>query len=83
MSYFGRHAEAHADIMGVEVSEYSRSNEGSKILHGHETLEGAAKGTKPATETLMPGRLRAGISKPLTSTDTLRRNYGSTGSGGE
>jgi len=82
MSYYGRKSDAKADIESVEVSEYSRSNSGSPILHGSSKPGGAADMAKPSGETLMPGRLRAGIATPKTRTDTLTRSYGSTGSQG-
>jgi hypothetical protein len=81
MSFFGSHAEAKAVIAEIELSENTRSNTGSAILHGHSTPGGAANSAKPHAENLMPGRLRAGIKTPKTRTDTLTRHYGSTGSG--
>lgn len=86
MSFYGSHAEAKACIAEVEVSENTHSSSGSKILAGHNhphAGEGNAYHDKPSGETLMPGRLRAGIKTPLTRTDTLTRKYASTGSGGE
>jgi hypothetical protein len=73
MSFLGSHAEAKSVIAGIELSENTRSNTGSAILAGYNHPGGAAQSAKPSGETLMPGRLRAGIKKPRTSTDTLRR----------
>lgn len=81
MSFLGSHAEAKAIISNIEESENTHSSVGSPILSGSSGPGGAAAGTKPASETLMPGRLRAGIKKPITRTDTLTRKYASTGSG--
>ena len=76
MSYFGNlHGETYANIAAVELSENTRSNTGSAILKGYDTPGGAAMGHPPASETLMPGRLRAGIKKPRTRTDSLTRKY--------
>jgi len=75
MSYFGSHSDAKACIAGVELSENTRSNTGSAILAGYNTPGGAANVAKPSGETLMPGRLRAGIKKPKTRTDSLTRKY--------
>jgi hypothetical protein len=75
MSYFGSHAEAKAVIATVELSENTHSNTGSPILLGRSTPGGAADAAKPHSETLMPGRLRAGIKKPRTRTDSLTRKY--------
>jgi hypothetical protein len=79
MSYLGSCADAVATIHAIEESENTHSSQGSKILAGHDTPGGAAMGHKPSTETLMPGRLRAGIKKPMTRTDTLQRKYAATG----
>lgn len=78
MSYYGSIAEAKSTIASIELSENTHSSSGSKILAGHSGPGGAAGGTKPAGENLQPGRLRAGINKPLTRTDTLTRKYAST-----
>lgn len=83
MSFYGSHSEAKSIIAEIEVSENTRSAKGSAILHGHSMPGGAAHAAKPHSETLMPGRLRAGINKPRTRTDTLVRHYGSTGSGAQ
>jgi hypothetical protein len=80
MSFCLSRSEAQKIIAEIELSEYSRSNAGSMILKGYSTPGGAADGAKPAKETLMPGRLRAGINKPRTRTDSLTRKYASTGS---
>lgn len=80
MSFYGSHAEAKAIIAEVEVSENTHSCQGSKILAGYDHPGGATSGVKPASETLMPGRLRAGINKPRTRTDKLTRKYASTAS---
>lgn len=81
MSFYGSHGEAKSIIAGIELSENTRSNSGSKIYAGHSEPGGAAMGHKPASETLMPGRLRAGINKPRTRVDSLTRKYASTASG--
>lgn len=74
MSYFGNKlADVHAELANLEESENTRSARGSAILAGHDHPGGATTGTKPAVETLQPGRLRAGIKKPRTRTDTLTR----------
>jgi hypothetical protein len=78
MSYLGSHTDAKACISEIELSENTRSSAGSAILHGYDHPGGAAQSAKPAGETLMPGRLRAGIKKPRTRTDTLTRLYGAT-----
>lgn len=76
MSYFGNLLSAvKSEIASVEESENTHSARGSAILAGHDHPGGATNGIKPASETLDPGRLRAGIKKPRTSTDTLRRKY--------
>lgn len=80
MSFMGSKSEARAIIAEIECSENSHSNSGSKILHGYDHPGGATSGVKPASETLMPGRLRAGINKPRTRTDKLTRKYASTAS---
>ena len=86
MSYFGSVADAEAEIAKIEMSENTRSSSGSKIYAGHNhphAGESNAHNDKPSGETLMPGRLRAGIKTPKTRTDTLTRKYASTGTGGE
>lgn len=76
MSYFGNlYEQARANIAHVEVSENTRSATGSAILAGYDGPGGAAAGTKPAGETQMVGRLRAGIKTPRTRTDKLTRKY--------
>lgn len=80
MSFLGSKSEARAIIAEIELSENTHSNSGSAILKGYSTPGGAANSAKPSGETLMPGRLRAGIKKPRTRTDSLTRSYGSTGS---
>lgn len=83
MSYLGSCADAVSTIHTIEESENTHSSMGSKILSGSSTPGGAANSAKPAKETLMVGRLRAGIKTPITRTDSLTRKYASTGSGGE
>ena len=83
MSYLGSVADVHSAIDAIEESENTRSNVGSAILHGYSSEQGGPKGEVPAKETLMVGRLRKGIKKPRTRTDTLTRHYGSTGSGAQ
>jgi hypothetical protein len=83
MSYYGTHGEAKALISEIELSENTHSSSGSPILHGRSTPGGAADVAKPHAETLMVGRLRAGIKTPKTRTDSLTRHYGSTGSGAQ
>jgi hypothetical protein len=78
MSFLGSYADAKAVIAEVELSENTRSNTGSPILHGRSTPGGAADTAKPAHEVLQPGRLRAGIKTPRNRTDTLTRLYGAT-----
>lgn len=80
MSFLGSHQDAKNIIAGIELSENTRSSAGSMILKGHDNPGGAASGTTPAKETLMPGRLRKGIKTPKTRTDSLTRKYASTGS---
>lgn len=75
MSYFGSCADVKATISAIELSENTHSNTGSPILAGRSTPGGAADAAKPHSETLMPGRLRAGIKKPKTRTDSLTRKY--------
>lgn len=75
MSFFGTHSEAVAHIQMVEESENTHSSMGSKILKGYSHPGGATNGHVPATETLMPGRLRKGIKTPRTRTDSLTRKY--------
>ena len=79
MSFCLSKEAAHACIESVELSENTRSSSGSKIYAGYSHPGGATEGTKPAKEVLQPGRLRAGINKPLTRTDTLQRKYAATG----
>ena len=78
MSFYGSHAEAVSIIHQIEESENTHSSSGSKILAGYDHPGGATSGTKPASETLMPGRLRAGIRTPKTRTDKLTRRYASS-----
>jgi hypothetical protein len=80
MSYFGSKSQAYSDIASVELSENSRSNSGSAILAGHSGPGGAAAKTKAAGEVQVVGRLRAGINKPRTRTDSLTRKYAASGS---
>lgn len=80
MSYFGTKADVKACIAEIELSENTHSNSGSKILAGYSGPGGAAEGTTPAGETLMPGRLRKGIKTPRTRTDSLTRKYAASGS---
>lgn len=75
MSYLGSKADVKACIAEIELSENTHSNTGSAILNGYSTPGGAAMKAKPSGETLMPGRLRAGIKKPRTRTDSLTRKY--------
>lgn len=75
MSYFGSRADVKATISEIELSENTHSNTGSAIRDGYSGPGGAASQAKPAGETLMPGRLRAGIKKPKTRTDSLTRKY--------
>jgi hypothetical protein len=75
MSYYGSKSDARACIAEIELSENTHSNTGSAILAGYSTPGGAANSAKPHAETLMPGRLRAGIKKPRTRTDSLTRKY--------
>lgn len=76
MSYMGSCADVKATISAIELSENTHSSSGSNILHGSSTPGGAANSAKPAGETMSQKR-----TKLKTSTDTLRRKYGSTGSG--
>lgn len=75
MSYPQDCAHVKATIAAIEESENTHSSSGSKILAGHDTPGGAANVAKPHAETLMPGRLRAGIKTPRTRTDKLTRKY--------
>jgi hypothetical protein len=75
MSFYGSHSEAKSIIASIELSENTHSSTGSPILMGRSTPGGAADAAKPHAETLMPGRLRAGIKKPKTRTDSLTRKY--------
>lgn len=74
MSYLGSKSDAVAAIASVELSENTRTSSGtSPVLHGASGPGGAASKAKPAGETQIVGRLRAGINKPLTATDSLKR----------
>lgn len=73
MSFYGSRSEVVSIIGQVEESENTHSSTGSKILNGHGGPGGAAEKAKPSGETLKPGRLRAGINTPKTSTDSLTR----------
>ncbi len=75
MSFLGSKSDARAIISEIELSENSHSNTGSAILNGYSTPGGAAMSAKPSNEVLQPGRLRAGIKKPRTRTDSLTRKY--------
>jgi hypothetical protein len=75
MSFALGMSEAKACIASVEVSEGTRSASGtSPILNGASGPGGAASKAKPAGETQQVGRLRAGINKPRTRTDSLTRS---------
>jgi hypothetical protein len=75
MSYNGSMSDAKAAIASVELSENSRTSSGtSPILKGASGPGGAAASAKPAGETQIVGRLRAGIKTPKTKTDSLRRS---------
>jgi len=78
MSFSQTKEYARSIISEIELSENSHSNTGSAILHGYNTPGGAAMSAKPANETQMVGRLRAGIKTPRTRTETLTRLYGAT-----
>lgn len=74
MSFLGSKSDAVAAIASVEVSENTRTSSGtSPVLHGASGPGGAAAKAKPAGEVQIVGRLRAGINKPLTKTDSLTR----------
>ena len=75
MSYLGSCADVKSTISAIEEGENTHSSSGSKILAGSDTPGGAANSAKPHKETLMPGRLRAGIKTPRTRTDKLTRKY--------
>lgn len=80
MSFLGSKSEARAIISEIELSRTHGSDSTSPILHGSSSPGGAAHGTKPAGETQHVGRLRAGINKPRTRTDSLTRKYAASGS---
>lgn len=80
MSFLGSKSEARAIISEIELSPTTGASGTSPILHGASSPGGATSGTKPAGETQMVGRLRAGINKPRTATDSLRRKYAASGS---
>lgn len=80
MSFHGSKSDAQAAIASVELSENTRTSSGtSPILNGASGPGGAAAGTKPGGQTQVVGRLRAGINKPLTRTDSLTRKYVASG----
>ena len=79
MSFFGSFSEAKSIVHEIEVSNdvgHSKGKESSKIYSGHES---PGVENRLASETLQPGRLRAGIKTPKTRVDKLTRKYASTG----
>lgn len=80
MSFCGSKADAKACIADVELSENTRTSSGtSPVRDGASSPGGAANSAKPAGETQIVGRLRAGIKTPKTRTDSLTRKYASSG----
>jgi hypothetical protein len=80
MSFSGTKAEARAIFTDIEHDSSLGSAGTSPILHGASGPGGAASKAKPAGEVQQVGRLRAGINKPRTRTDTLTRKYAASGS---
>lgn len=80
MSFCQTKEVARAIISDIEVSHTHGADSTSPILRGASGPGGAAAGTKPAGETQRVGRLRAGINKPRTRTDSLTRKYAASGS---
>ncbi len=79
MSYLGSKSQARAEIADVQVDTGSiGASPTSPTLHGAGSPGGAANGTTPAGEVQMVGRLRKGINKPRTRTDSLTRLYAAT-----
>jgi hypothetical protein len=78
MSFLGSKGDARAIISEIEVSDTHGAGNTSPILNGASGPGGAASKAKPAGETQVVGRLRAGINKPKTRTDTLTRLYAAT-----
>jgi hypothetical protein len=76
MSYPGLYDSVMKDIVNIEVSATHGHANTSPIRDGASTPGGAANLAKPAHETQMVGRLRAGIRTPRTRTDKLTRRYG-------
>jgi hypothetical protein len=79
MSYPCSKADARAAISEIELSHTHGSDGTSPILHGASSPGGAAHMAKPAHEVQIVGRLRAGIKKPKTRTDSLTRHYAASG----
>lgn len=80
MSFLGSKAEARAIISDIQVDSAQGSGGTSPILRGASSPGGAANSAKPAGETQIVGRLRAGIKTPRTRTDSLTRKYAASGS---
>lgn len=80
MSFLGSKAEARAIIGEIEESPTVGHGGTSPILRGASEPGGIANKAKPAHEVQQVGRLRAGINKPRTATDSLRRKYAASGS---
>lgn len=81
MSFYGLISDAKAVIHEVEVSlniGHSTGGATSPIHKGADTPGGAAMHAKNHNETQRVGRLRAGINKPKTRTDSLTRKYGAS-----
>lgn len=74
MSFCGSKSDARAAISSIELSDTTGSGGTSPVLRGASGPGGAAAKAKPAGETQVVGRLRAGINKPRTKTDSLRRS---------
>jgi hypothetical protein len=73
MSYPCSKSDAESTIASIELSENTRSNMGSNILHGSTTPGGAANGKAPSNAVMTQKR-----TKLHTRTDELTRLYGAT-----